>query len=104
MIFTVEFQVLFAWEGTLIDSTGDVRPQQDWGFVLQVSFLKQLPAPLRAVFAFCTVDTVILNRTNQTHFPPVGFNFLLLYCCAVALAVATSGKITSLPVTLSLAP
>lgn len=55
MIFTVEFQVLFAWEGTLIDSTGDVRPQQDWGFVLQVSFLKQLPAPLRAVFAFCTL-------------------------------------------------
>lgn len=41
MIFTVEFQVLFAWQGTLADSTGDVRWQQDWGFVLLVSFLKQ---------------------------------------------------------------
>lgn len=39
-LFTVEFQVLFAWESTLAGSTGDVGPQQDWGFVLLASFLK----------------------------------------------------------------
>lgn len=50
----------------------------------------------------CLLYFVLLGTAVQQikfTFLVAGFNFLLLHYCAVALAVATSGKMTSLHVT-----